>query len=60
MVKCLPAIQETLVQSFVSERSPAEGSGNPLQYSCLEDPMDRGVSVAGYRPWGCKESDMTE
>ena len=24
-------------------RSPAEGSGNPLQYSCLENPMDRGV-----------------
>ena len=26
-----------------SERSPGEGSGNPLQYSCLENPMDRGV-----------------
>ena len=26
-----------------SERSPAEGSGNPLQYSCLENPMDRGA-----------------
>ena len=24
-------------------RSPREGSGNPLQYSCLENPMDRGV-----------------
>ena len=24
-----------------SGRSPGEGSGNPLQYSCLEDPMDR-------------------
>ena len=24
-------------------RSPAEGNGNPLQYSCLENPMDRGV-----------------
>ena len=24
-------------------KSPAEGSGNPLQYSCLENPMDRGV-----------------
>ena len=23
-------------------RSPGEGSGNPLQYSCLENPMDRG------------------
>ena len=25
----------------VSERSPGEGNGNPLQYSCLESPMDR-------------------
>ena len=24
-------------------RSPGEGHGNPLQYSCLENPMDRGV-----------------
>ena len=26
--------------------------------SCLENPSDR--SLAGYSPWGCKESDMTE
>ena len=26
-----------------SERFPAEGHGNPLQYSCLENPMDRGA-----------------
>ena len=25
------------------ERSPEEGNGNPLQYSCLENPMDRGA-----------------
>ena len=25
------------------ERCPVEGNGNPLQYSCLEDPMDRGA-----------------
>ena len=25
-----------------SERSPGEGNGNPLQYSCLENSMDRG------------------
>ena len=36
-----------------SERSPGEGNGNPLQYSHLENPMDRGA-------WGRKESDMTE
>ena len=26
-----------------SGRSPGEGNGNPLQYSCLENPMDAGV-----------------
>ena len=42
-----------------SGRSPGGGHGNPLQYSCLEDHMDRG-SLEGYSPWGRKESDMTE
>ena len=27
-------------------RSPGEGNGNPLQYSCLENPMDRGAREA--------------
>ena len=27
-------------------RSPGEGNGNPFQYSCLEEPMDRGASWA--------------
>ena len=40
-------------------RSPGEGHGNPLQYSCLENPHGQ-RSPAGYSPWGCKESDMTE
>ena len=39
-------------------RSPGEGNGNPLQYSCLE--KSHGWSLADYSPWGCKESDMTE
>ena len=26
-----------------SERSPGEGNGNPLEYSCLENPMERGA-----------------
>ena len=41
-------------------RSPGEGNGNSLQYSCLENSMDRGSSLVGYSPWGCKESDTTE
>ena len=28
---------------LVSERSPGAGPGNPFQYSCLENPMDRGA-----------------
>ena len=43
-----------------SGRSPGAGHGNPLQYSCLENPMDRGRSLAGCSPLGHKESDMTE
>ena len=39
-------------------RSPAGGNGNPLQYSCLENPKDRG-SLVGYSPWNCKEADTT-
>ena len=42
------------------ERSPVEGNGSPLQYSCLENPMDRWRSLVGYSPWGHKELDMTE
>ena len=40
MIQNLPAMQETRVQSLGSGRSPGEGNGNPLQYFCLENPMD--------------------
>ena len=40
-------------------RSFGEGNGNPLQYYCLENPMDK-RSLVGYSPWGCKKSDTTE
>ena len=39
------------------ERSLGEGNGNPLQESCLGNPVDR--SLAGYSLWCCKESDRT-
>ena len=39
-------IQETQVQSLGWEDSPGERRGKPLQYSCLENPMDRGASWA--------------
>ena len=41
-----------------SGRSPGGGHGNPLQYSCPENPMDRGAWC--YSPWGHKELDTTE
>ena len=40
-------------------RSPGEGQGNPLQYSCLENPIGW-KSLEGYSPQGRKESDTTE
>ena len=45
-------------QIWESGRSPGEGNGNPLQYSCLENPMNRGAwwaTVNGV----AKESDKT-
>ena len=42
-VKNPPVMQETRVPSLGREESPGEGSGTPLQYSCLEHPMDRGA-----------------
>ena len=38
---------------------PGGGHGNPLQYSCLENPTDRGA-LAGYSPQSRKEVDTTE
>ena len=40
MVKNPPAMQETWVQ-FLGQEDPWRGNGNPLQYSCLENSMDR-------------------
>ena len=42
-----------------SGKSPGEGNGNPLQYSCLEKSHGRG-SLGGCSPRGCKELDTTE
>ena len=42
-----------------SRRSPGGGYGNPLQYSCLENPHGQ-RSLVGYGPCGHKESDTTE
>ena len=40
-------------------RSPGEGNGTPLHYSCLEK-SHRWRNLVGYSPWGRKESDTAE
>ena len=40
-------------------KHPGEGNGNPVQYPCLENSKGQ-RNVAGYSPWGGKESAMTE
>ena len=42
MIKKPPANEGNRGSILVSGRSPGEGNGFPLQYSCLENPMDRG------------------
>ena len=43
VVKNLPAMQETWVQSLGLRSYPEEGNGHPLQYSCLENSTDKGA-----------------
>ena len=40
-------------------RSLGEGNGNPLQWSCLENPHEQ-RNLAGYSSWGHKQLDITE
>ena len=56
-VKRLPAMREPLVRSPGRE-DPREGNGTPLQYSCLENSMDRGDGWASL--WGWEESDVID
>ena len=62
MVKNLPAnTGDAGDMSLIpgSERSPGEGKSNPLQYSCLGNPMDRGDWLATVHGVA-KDSDTTE
>ena len=43
-----------------SGRFPGEGNGNPLQYSCLENSVNRGTWGGGHSSGDHKESDTTE
>ena len=46
LVKNPPAKKETWVRSLGREDTQEKGNGNPLQYSCLENSMDRGPGQA--------------
>ena len=62
MVKSLPAnAGDTRDAGLIPElgRSPGVGNGNPLQYSCLENSVDRGTWWATVHG-GLKEKDTTE
>ena len=58
VVKNLPADAGDVGSIPGSERSPGEGNGSPLQYSCLENPMDRANWWATVHRVA-RESDMT-
>ena len=58
MVKNLPTGAGDAGSTPGSGRCPGGGNGNPRQYSCLGNPLDRGTWRAT-SPWSHKESDKT-
>ena len=58
LVKNPHAMQEDPGSIFGSGRSPGERNSNPLQYSCLDNPMDRGAWQA--TDMGLQELDISE
>ena len=57
--KCFSGLLSTLVyMNFLSGRPPGGGNGSLLQYSCLENSMDRGALV-GYSPGGSSTAPLT-
>ena len=58
MVKNLPAMKETWVQSLGWEDPLEEGTATHSSILIWRIPMDR--SLVGYSPWGCKDLDTTE
>ena len=59
MVKNLPTVWETLVQSLGQEDPLEEGIKTHSSNSCLENPHGP-RSLVGYSPWAHKQLDMTE
>ena len=58
MVKNPPANADDMGLMPGSGRCPGGGNGNPLQYSCLDNPMDRGGGQVTV--YGSQELDVTE
>ena len=58
--KNLPAMQEIWVQALGQEDPLEKGNGTPLQSILLPGKSHGRRNLVGYRPWGLKESDMTE
>ena len=59
MVRNPPANAEAMGSIPGLERSPGRRKGNPIQYSCWDNPMDRGAWQAPPGR-GCRESDMID
>ena len=59
VVKNMPAVQETRVQSLGQEDPLKKDMATHSSISALENPHGQ-RSLAGYSPWGHKESDTTE
>ena len=61
-VKNLPTVRESQVRSLAQDDPQEEGNGNPFQYYCLENPMDRGAwraTVYGVAKSWTRLSDWT-
>ena len=59
MVKCLPTMRETWVQSLGQEDLLEKEMATYSSILAWKNPMDRGTWL-GYSPWGRKELDTTE
>ena len=58
VVKNLPAVQETQIRSLDQEDLWEKGMATHSSILAWESPWTE--DLAGYSPWSCKESDMTE
>ena len=55
----MPGVLQAVIKRKIRGGFPGGGHGNPLQYSCLENPHGQKILV-GCSSWGRKESDTTE